>query len=216
MRVPFAMLLICTFAGPSFGQQRVFNWLPANDESVRLDPAYFHTARTYRPGPDGGNNHVDIKAQKPITIFMTPAEDWNLALQHPESIVNLRRICLREHVVETTYVCDMPPGALTLVIQDERNNPDAAVFAGLGAVLKPNSKVDQAVGVGIATILTGQGSVTRRFVSPNDVHIQYYRWDCVENCIQPEYQWTRQIKEKYQLTSFLKVYGGFKIGRAHV
>src|SRR5882672_10272532 len=92
MPVLFAMLLICTFAGPSFGQQRVFNWLPANDESVRLDPAYFHTARTYRPGPDGGNNHVDIKAQKPITIFMTPAEDWNLALQHLESIVNLRRM----------------------------------------------------------------------------------------------------------------------------
>jgi hypothetical protein len=31
----------------------------------------------------------------------------------------------------------------------------------------------------------------------------------VENCIQPEYQWTRQIKEKYELSSFLKVYGGF-------
>jgi hypothetical protein len=152
---------------------------------------------------------VDIKAQKPITIFMTPAEDWNLALEHPETIVNLRRICVREHVVETTYVCDMPPGAMTLIIQDERNSTDAAVFAGLGAVLKSDSKVDQAVGVGVATILTGSGSVPRRFVSPNDVHIQYYRWDCVENCIQPEYQWTRQIKEKYQLTSFLKVYGGF-------
>ena len=79
----FAILLACSFSSASFGQQRVFNWLPANDESVRLDPAYFHTARTYRPGPDGGNNHVDIHAQRPITIFMTPAEDWNLALQHP-------------------------------------------------------------------------------------------------------------------------------------
>jgi hypothetical protein len=103
----------------------------------------------------------------------------------------------------------MPPGALTLVIQDERNNPDAAVFAGLGAILDRHDKTERAVGVGIATVLTGQGSVTRRFVAPNDVHIQYYRWDCVENCVQPEYQWTRQIKEKYELTSFLKVYGGF-------
>jgi hypothetical protein len=41
------------------------------------------------------------------------------------------------------------------------------------------------------------------------VHIQYFRWDCVENCIQPEFQWTQQVKEKYQLTNFLKVYGGF-------
>jgi hypothetical protein len=114
MKNPKTALLLPIFltmamAKSSFGQERVFNWLPANDESVRLDPAYFHTARTYRPGPDGGNNHVDIRAQRPITIFMTPAEDWNLALQHPESIVNLRRICLREHVVETTYVCEMPP-----------------------------------------------------------------------------------------------------------
>jgi hypothetical protein len=204
-----ALLLVLGSAGPSFGQQRIFNWLPANDESVRLDPANYHTARTYRPGADGGNNHVDIKAQKPVTIFMTPAEDWNLALQHPESIVTLRRICLREHVVETTYVCDMPAGALTLIIQDERNSPDAAIFAGLGAVLDSHDKVDRAAGVGIATVLTGQSPVTRRFNSPNDVHIQYYRWDCVESCIQPEYQWTRQVKEKYELTSFLKVYGGF-------
>src|SRR5882724_8420298 len=86
----FAIVLVCAFAGPSFGQQRVFNWMPANDESVRLDPAYYHTARTYRPGPGGGNNHVDIKAQKPITIFMTPAEDWNLALQNPESIARFQ------------------------------------------------------------------------------------------------------------------------------
>jgi hypothetical protein len=31
----------------------------------------------------------------------------------------------------------------------------------------------------------------------------------VENCAQPEFQWTEQIKEKYELTGFLKVYGGF-------
>jgi len=76
--------------------------------------------------------------------------------------------------------------------------PDAAVFAGLGAVLDPTDKVDRAVGVGIATVLTGQGSLTRRFDSPNDVHVQYYRWDCVENCVQPEFRWTQQIKEKYK------------------
>jgi hypothetical protein len=204
-----AFLLMGVLAGPSFGQQKVFHWLPANDESVRLDPANYHTGRTYHPGPNGGNNHVDIKAEKPITIFMTPAEDWNRALQNPESIANLRQLCLREHVVETTFVCDMPPEPMTLILHDERNSLDPAVFAGLGAVLNPNGKVDQAVGVGIAAVLTGQGSVTRRFASPNDVHIQYYRWDCVENCIQPEIQWTRQIKEKYELSSFLKVYGGF-------
>ena len=204
-----AILVMGAFCGASFGQGRVFNWLAANDESVRLDPANYHTGRTYRPGPNGGNNHVDIKAEKPVTIFMTPAEDWNQALQHPGAIAELRQVCLHEHVVETTYVCEMPPEPLTLIIRDERNSLDPAVFAGLGAVLNPHDKTDRAIGEGIAAVLTGQGSVTRRFAAPNDVHVQYFRWDCVENCIQPEIQWTRQLKEKYELTSFLKVYGGF-------
>ncbi|PYU30239.1 MAG: hypothetical protein DMG31_14385 [Acidobacteria bacterium] len=212
----FAFSAICAFSLPSFGQQRVFNWLPANDESVRLDPANYHSGRTYHPGPNGGNMHVDIKAQQPVTIFLADAEAWTTALQHPENIPGLRQLCPREHVVETTYVCELPPEAMTLVIRDDRESADHAVFTGLGSVLDPNNgvvdpnnKVQRAVGLGVATVLRAQNSASRHFVSPNDVHIQYYRWDCVENCIQPEYQWFMQIKEKYDLTSFLKVYGGF-------
>ncbi len=204
-----ATLLTVVFCSPSLGQQKVFNWLPANDESVRLDPANYHTGRTYHPGSNGGNIHVDIKAQQPVTIFLTSAEDWNQGMQHPEAITGLRQLCPREHVVETTYVCDLPAEPMTLIIRDDRNSTDQTVFAGLGAVLDPNNKTDRAIGAGITAVLTGQGPATRRFASPNDVHIQYFRWDCVENCIQPEYQWVQQVKEKYQLTTFLKVYGGF-------
>ncbi len=196
-------------SGAAYSQQpRLFNWLPANDESVRLDPGNYHTARTYRPNAPGENNHVDIKSEKPVTIFMTPAGDWNQALQHPEAISRLRQVCLKEHVVEATYVCEMPVEPMTLVIRDDRYSPDASVFAGLGEVLDPSNQVERAVGVGIAAVLNAKGS-RRQFTSPNDVHIQYYRWDCVENCVQPEFQWTEQIKEKYELTGFLKVYGGF-------
>ena len=203
------LLLVLVCCGPAFGQDRVFNWLPANDESVRLDPANYHTGRTYRPGPQGGNNHVDIKADRPVTIFMAPADEWNRVLEHPQTIHQLREICVREHVVAATYVCELPPEPVTLIVRDDRSSLDPAVFAGLGAVLDRHDKTDRAIGVGIAAVLTGQGPVPRRFVSPNDVHIQYYRWDCVENCIQPEIQWTTQVKEKYQLSSFLKIYGGF-------
>jgi hypothetical protein len=212
-----AALAIAAFAGTSFGQQqRIFDWLPANDETVRLDPANYHTGRTYHPNAPGQNNHVDIKAQKPVTIFMTPEGAWNQALQHPEAIASLPQTCLREHVVETTYVCQLPVEPMTLIIRDERYSPEAPVFAGLGVVLNamdatPNNAV-RSVGAGIATVLNSarQSSSPRQFKDPNDVHIQYYRWDCVENCVQPEFRWMDQVKEKYQLTSFLKVYGGFQ------
>src|SRR5258708_35933766 len=81
-----SFLLFFVLAAPSFGQQRVFNWLPANDESVRLDPANYHSGRTYHAGVNGGNIHVVIKAQKPITIFLTAAAERNPALQQPEAI----------------------------------------------------------------------------------------------------------------------------------
>ena len=210
MRFLFAFLLICGFAWALFGQQRVFNWLPGNDESVRLDPANYHAGLTYRTFPNGGDIQVDIKAEQPVTVFLTPAEDWNQALQHPEALGDLKQLCPREHVVEVRYACFVPPVLMNLIVRDERNSPDTAVFAGLGAVLDPKNKTERAVGEGIMAIFTGQGSAaTRRFKAPNDVHIQYFHWACVENCIQPQFQWTWQVKEKYNLTSFLKVYGGF-------
>jgi hypothetical protein len=200
------LLFSCNSAA---AQDRVFNWLPANGENVRLDPGNYHTGRTYHPGSGGGNNHVDIKSQKPVTIFMTPESDWNAVLQNPRQVAQLRQVCLREHVVDTTYVCDMPAEPMTLVIRDDRASLDPAVFAGLGAVLDRQDKADRAIGAGIAAVFTGHGRVPHHFASPNDVRIQYYRWDCIANCIQPEIQWFTQVKEKYELSSFLKVYGGF-------
>ena len=31
----------------------------------------------------------------------------------------------------------------------------------------------------------------------------------MQYCIQPEFEWRQQVKEKYQLSTFLKIYGGF-------
>jgi hypothetical protein len=213
----FAFLLMCALSAPSFGQQpdRVFNWQPGNQEDVRLDPANYHAGQTYHASGDGGNMQVDIKSQRPVSIFLVHSEEWNAALQHPEGLSSLRQLCTREHVVETRYTCFVPPVSMTLIIRDERYNPespDQAVFSGLGAVLDPSNRVERAVGAGItgiATVMADRESAKRQFKAPNDVHIQYFRWLCVENCVQPEFQWTWQVKEKYQLTSFLKVYGGF-------
>ena len=211
MPLLFAFLLMCALSAPSFGQQpeRAFNWLPGNQEDVRLDPANYHAGETYHASGDGGNMQVDIKSELPVTIFLARSEEWNGAVQHPEGLNTLQQLCTREHVMEARFTCFAPPVAMTLIIRDERYSPDHAVFAGLGAVLDPNNRVERAVGEGIAAVMAGRESATRRFKAPNDVHIQYFRWLCVENCIQPRFQWTEQVKEKYQLTSFLKVYGGF-------
>ena len=211
-----ALLLTCSFAGPSSGQQpdRVFNWQPGNQEDVRLDPGNYHAGQTYHASGDGGNMQVDIKSELPVTIFLAHSEEWTAALQHPELLNNLQQLCTREHVVETRYSCFVPPVGMTLIIRDERYSPSAnhVVIAELGAVLDPSSRVERAVGAGIAgvaAVMEGRESAKRQFKAPNDVHVQYFRWLCVENCVQPEFRWTWQVKEKYQLTSFLKVYGGF-------
>ena len=189
-------------------QPKVFDWRPANDETVRMDPANYYTAQTYRPAMTGGNIHVDITAERPVTVFMTDAMSWELALQHPENTPSLRTSCTQEHVVETTYTCNLPGVPMTLVIHDERRNREKEGFSGLGTVLRPEERTDRPYTSGEIGHME-ERIEQHRFFAPNDVHIQYYRWDCVQNCIQPEFQWMQQVKEKYDLTGFLKVYGGF-------
>jgi hypothetical protein len=217
----FALLGMLSFAGTA-SAQKTFEWRPGTDEAVRLDPANYHTGKTYSAG---GGIQVDIEAQQPVTIFLTGEGEWNHAQQYPETIATLRMLCLREHVVKTRYVCDLPAEPLTLVIRDDRGSPDSAAFAGLGEVIKRESVVMNTpvgnavgsavgVGLGLAKIMkTESSSAPRHFVSPNDVHIQYFRWTCISNCFPPQFQWIQQAKEKYELTSFLKVYGGYSPDR---
>jgi len=190
-------------------QAKIFDWQPANDEKVRMDPANYYAAQTYRPAASGGTIHVEITAERPVTVFMTDAMSWELALQHPENIPSLQTSCSQEHIMQTTYVCTLPGVPMTLVIHDERRNPEGAAFAGFAAVIRAEERADHVLETGVDAARIGERLAERKFFAPNDVHIQYYQWDCVLNCIQPEFKWMRQVKEKYDLTSFLKVYGGF-------
>jgi hypothetical protein len=178
--------MCCLLCGTAVGQDKVFDWQKANSESVQLDPSDYHTGRVYRPGSNGGNIHVDISARQPVTIAMTWIEDWNAAQRHPDRPAELTFRCVREHVVNTTYVCDLAPGRpMVLLIRDERTK-DRVLVKSIGAVIGKDA--------------------TRTFISPNNVNIQYYSWSCVANCAEPEYQWFRLVKEKYKLTSVPKVY----------
>jgi hypothetical protein len=85
MRKIFSLAILSfVLAAPSYAQQRVFDWTRANDESVQLDPAAYHTGRVYHPVPEGGNIRVDIEARQPLTIAMVWSDKWNSALQYPE------------------------------------------------------------------------------------------------------------------------------------
>src|SRR3984893_14123119 len=101
-------------------------------------------------------------------------------------------------------------GPKSLVIRDERNaghdqrDSDHAQSNGTTAASATAHVIPASVA---GAAVTGR-DLARQFASPNDLHIQYYAWRCVESCDQPDFQWIRQVKEKYELTRILKVYGG--------
>jgi hypothetical protein len=207
MKARFALLLLMTSA--VFPQDKIFDWTPANTEAARLDPGYYHAGRVYRPASGGGNMHIDVTAEKPVTVAMAPEAEWNAAVQNGDRIRSVNFLCMQEHIVNATYTCNLPGQHMVLVVRDERASADPAINAGVRAAARTGDyRLDRAVSIGLGTVLTGSGSVTHRFVSPNDIHIQYYSWLCVENCNQPEFRWFQKAKEKYELTPILKSYGG--------
>lgn len=176
---------LLTLGALAAAQDKVFDWVRASDESAQLDPMDYHAGRVYHPASQGGNIHVDIQSKLPVTIALAANDEWNAMLQHPGAVPHFELLCMREHVLNTTYECHLPNDRpMVLLVRDERT-PDRAIVQGIEAVI---------------------GHGTRRFVSPNDLKITYYRWDCVQNCIQPEFQWSLLVKEKYELSATPKVY----------
>jgi len=178
--------LLCACAALTFGQDnRVFGWTPANNETIPMEPASLHAGRTYRPAAGGGNLHVQIEARYPVTIAMAWADEWNNAMQHPDASVNFSFICIKEHVVGTTYECHLPSERPMIITFRDERKPEKPVVSTIGAILGPG---------------------VRQFISPNDLQIQYYAWNCVDNCILPEFHWRRIVNEKYDVTQAPKVY----------
>jgi hypothetical protein len=182
----FAVLLFSNFAVISSAQDnRVFDWTPANMETVPMEPASWHAGRVYHPAAGGGNMHVGIEARYPVTIAMAWVDEWNNAMQHPDAPANFDFLCVKEHVTNTIYECALPSQrSMIITFRDERR-PEKPVVSAIGAILGPG---------------------VRQFISPNDLRIQYYSWSCVDNCILPEFHWRRILNEKYDVTSAPKVY----------
>jgi hypothetical protein len=171
--------VLCALATLTFGQDRVFDWTPANSETIRMEPASIHTGRVYYPAAGGGNMHIGIESRFPVTVAMAWADEWSNTMQHPDAPVNFSFLCVKEHVTSTIYECHLPSERpMILTFRDERK-PEKPVVSTIGAILGPG---------------------VRQFISPNDLHIQYY------HCIQPEFHWRRILDEKYQITPAPKVY----------
>jgi hypothetical protein len=203
------LLLTCALAVPSSAQQKTYNWIQGNDETVRLDPGYYHTSPPYRPGPGARSLHVDIDAEKPVSLAVVRLQEWNDAGQRPESVGSLNILCVQEHVVHTTYSCDVPLGTpMLLLVRDERGERET--YAGRGEVTRGRDYDKQAArpagsdrpqgsdadrdhdgrdaGRAIASAVDAwtKGQSRRQFSYPNDIHIQYYDWACTDNCNLPD------------------------------
>jgi hypothetical protein len=183
----FAALLVCAFAATANAQDnRVFDWTPANSETIPLEPASMHAGRTYRPAAGGGNMHVRIESDYPVTVAMTWADAWNAAMQHPDAPVNFDFLCVKEHVTSATYECHLPSERPMIITFRDERRPQKPVVTTIGVILGPSAQ--------------------QLLSSPNDLHIQYYSWTCVNNCVQPEFNWRRILNEKYEVTPAPKVY----------
>ena len=183
-----ALLQTCVLAMPLFGQQKTFSWVASNDETVRLDPSFYHGGPTFQPTAKAPDVHVDVEAQQPVRISMVSAQDWSDASQHPERLKELQPFCVQEHVVRATYTCT-PPAGMTVVImvRDERPSERESFF-GIGEVIAHHDRSerdgDRAVGAGVEAALSGRS--WREFVAPNNVHLQYFDWACTDNCNLPD------------------------------
>jgi hypothetical protein len=180
-----AALLLGAFSPISNAQDRVFDWTPANNETIPMEPAGMHAGRVYHPAAGGGNMHVGIEAKYPVTVAMVWADEWNNSIQHPDAPVNFSFYCVKEHVTSSIYECHLPSERPMIITFRDERRPEKPVVSTIGAILGPG---------------------VRQFISPNDLHVQYYRWTCVNNCIQPEFEWRRIVKEKYEVTAAPKVY----------
>ncbi len=182
----FVALLVCALVPSATAQDnRVFDWTPANSESIPMEPAGLHAGRTYHPAAGGGNLHVGIESRYPVTVAMTWADAWNAAVQNPNAPVNFEFLCVKEHVTSTIYECHLPSERPMIITFRDERRPQKPAVAAISVILGP---------------------AAQQFIPSDAVHIQYYAWNCVDNCVQPCFEWRRILNEKYEITPVPKVY----------
>jgi hypothetical protein len=183
-----AISLVFLLSLSAIAQDMKYGWVRATGQTYFFKPGDYKAPHTYSPGNQGGNIQVDISAQRPVTLAIAQESEWSRVSENPTRIAGIQYWCMQEHVVATTYTCDLPPSEtpMVLVIHDER----------------------EVAGTVVDTVGRVWGGVhTAAALASNDVQVTYYKWACTENCYSPEFSWSRVAKEKYEVTSIMKVYG---------
>src|ERR1700676_558578 len=103
----FATLLFCALAANSYAQNPVI-WTAADSETIPLEPASLHAGRVYHPAVGGAWMHVCCRSRYPATSAMAWADEWSATMQHPESPVNFRLLCVKEHLTSAMSECHLP------------------------------------------------------------------------------------------------------------
>ena len=201
-RLTIALLCIGALAESGAAQQKVYDWVIDNGELVRLTPGLRQNTHVYNCGT-GGSIKVDINSQQPVTVAMVQRRDWENSTRDPtaiyrDDVMNLLQYhCVVPHVTGATYTCDLPASddPMLLILHDERpidHQQDNEIASEVGNILhRPE--------IGRLAALDEVGKA-------NEVHLQYYRWSCVQNCYAPAFRSVRLSKEKYQLSNVAKLY----------
>jgi hypothetical protein len=180
----FATVLVLTLTATA-QDNRVFDWTPANAETIPMEPASLHAGRVYHPAAGGGNMHVSIDSRYPVTVAMTWADEWAAAMQHPDAPVNFEFLCIKPHVTNSIFQCHLPSERPMIITFRDERPPEKRAVATISAIIGP---------------------AAQQFIPVGGLHIQYYDWSCVDNCVQPCFEWRRILNEKYDLTPVPKVY----------
>lgn len=183
-----ALGLVSALAVPCLAQDMKYGWVRATGQTYLFSPGDYKAPHSYRPGDYGGNIQVDISAQRPVTLAIAQESEWARVSENPTLISGIQYWCMQEHVVATTYTCELPPSEtpMVLVIHDERQVT--------GAVVDTVGRI-------------WGGAHTAAALASSNVQVTYYKWTCTENCNSPEFRWSRVAKEKFEVTPIMKVYG---------
>ena len=181
-RLLITMLLLSAVAA---GQQKRFDWVPAQSRSYQLEPEKWQAAVNYGITPL--HLKIAVRANNPVTLAVVRSEDWNNAQQHKEAMAKLPLLCPTQGLTHSTYTCDLEnlDGERILIVRDEH---------------RPNAVISDALTLGIR-------QATRNLAAPTELTLTGLRWACVEGCDPAQYAWVNAFKEKFQLTPIGKTYG---------